>query len=651
MSPKALSMFLIAAIIASCLIYIPPVKAQVSKIKWLKADGTYIKDENGNIFLLHGCCVMDFRRDLTEEDIKRMLSWGFNVIRISIGWDIIEPSPAKYNYAYLREIDEFVKMCKRLGMYVILDMHQWRWCRKYGGHGIPEWLCEEYDTEDEAKIAFWRNPSYWTYLAEVWRMLAERYRNEPTVAAYDLFNEPNAPMDVIEPEELSEIIAQFYNTLIKAVRSVDKRHICIFEPIWGAPIFSNYVIKPSGENIVYSTHVYSGGTWDPRVGYNGDIQLIQADVELSYRTALKFNVPLFIGEFGVGSAAPNCSKWCRDVLYFLDKYSIGRTWWCYYRDDSSYGLLYSDGREKSHILKYLDRCYIRSSTHPFTSYFNPDNSTFKTIINVTDTKDLTLELYISKRHFKEPVITVNNTIFELEKSENSSIAKIHINHGQLDGSTVTVSVYEKSVLEEYKLNVKFISPANNSFLNNGNLTFHWKTVRNPRKCIVKLDGATIYTGDYIDHINLNLSEGEHSLTVYVFDEFNQMVCSSITLTIDCSPPCILSIEVAETIEGTLVKVKAVDNVSYVEKVLLAVDGEYMPMQKLSADMFHVYVPEYIHAVEAYVIAIDAAGNMASIKVNLPRKKGLNMFFPLMAIMACTLLLLLLIAKAKIRRKS
>ncbi|HDM23418.1 MAG TPA: hypothetical protein ENG22_00540, partial [Candidatus Bathyarchaeota archaeon] len=102
MSPKALSMFLIAAIIASCLIYIPPVKAQVSKIKWLKADGTYIKDENGNIFLLHGCCVMDFRRDLTEEDIKRMLSWGFNVIRISIGWDIIEPSPAKYNYAYLR---------------------------------------------------------------------------------------------------------------------------------------------------------------------------------------------------------------------------------------------------------------------------------------------------------------------------------------------------------------------------------------------------------------------------------------------------------------------------------------------------------------------------------------------------------------------
>ena len=118
-----------------------------------------------------------------------------------------------------------MKVCKKLGVYVILDMHQWKWCRKYGSHGIPEWLCEEYDTEDEAKIAFWRNPSYWTYLAEIWRMLAERYRNEPIVAAYDLFNEPNAPMDVIEPEELSEIIAQFYITLIKTVRSVDKRHI------------------------------------------------------------------------------------------------------------------------------------------------------------------------------------------------------------------------------------------------------------------------------------------------------------------------------------------------------------------------------------------------------------------------------------------
>ncbi len=360
-------------------------------------------------------------------------------------------------------------------------------------------------------------------------------------------------------------------------------------------------------------------------------------MELSYRTALKFNVPLFVGEFGVGSAAPNCSKWCRDVLYFLDKYSIGRAWWCYHRDDIHYGLLYSDGREKSHIIKYVDRCYIRSSAHPFTSYFNPDNSTFKAIVNVTDARDLVLELRISRRHFERPIVTVNNTAFEIEKAEDSDIVKIQIVHQQLDGNAVLVSVYEKSILEKHKLKIEIMSPANNSFLNHSNITFRWKTAGSPNRCIVKLDGVTIYVGDYIGYISLNLSEGRHRLIVCAFNNFNHIASSLVTLTVDYSPPCILSVAITQTTKGFLLKITAADNVSHIERVFLIVGEKRIPMQKPSQNTFQVVVPlDYIYSSEeAYIIAIDSAENRAKVRVLLPHTSN-PIVIPLIITVVCIL---------------
>lgn len=56
------------------------------------------------------------------------LSWfresGFNLIRLGIFWDGVEPEPGKYDRAYLEKVKEIVKEAEKNGIYVMLDMQQ-----------------------------------------------------------------------------------------------------------------------------------------------------------------------------------------------------------------------------------------------------------------------------------------------------------------------------------------------------------------------------------------------------------------------------------------------------------------------------------------------------------------------------------------------
>jgi len=73
-----------------------------------------------------------------ERVFKEFAEKGFNVIRLGIFWDGVEPCPGKYNDEYLKKVSEVVSEAKKSGLYVILDMHQDLWSVKYGD-GAPEW--------------------------------------------------------------------------------------------------------------------------------------------------------------------------------------------------------------------------------------------------------------------------------------------------------------------------------------------------------------------------------------------------------------------------------------------------------------------------------------------------------------------------------
>ena len=151
------------------------------------------------------------------ETFSNFKKWGFNVIRLGIIWDGLEPEPSVYNEEYLRKIDKQIEMAKEQGLFVFLDMHQDLFSVKYSD-GAPEWATldegKEHITGSVWSDAYLISPAvqtswdnFWNntavsdgigvqdHYANAWKQVAKRYVNNPTVIGFDILNEPFAGSD------------------------------------------------------------------------------------------------------------------------------------------------------------------------------------------------------------------------------------------------------------------------------------------------------------------------------------------------------------------------------------------------------------------------------------------------------------------------
>ena len=147
-----------------------------------------------------------------EQLFKEFRNWGINCIRYGINWDGLEPEPGQYNENYLQEIDRRVRWAEENGIYLILDMHQDLFGRKFG-NGAPEWATLDESLphatgevwSDSYLISpavqksfdnFWANSpakdgtGIQDHYINVWGMLAERYADCKSVIGFDVMNEP-----------------------------------------------------------------------------------------------------------------------------------------------------------------------------------------------------------------------------------------------------------------------------------------------------------------------------------------------------------------------------------------------------------------------------------------------------------------------------
>ena len=159
----------------------------------------------------------------------------------------------------------------------------------------------------------------------LWKKLAERYRDEPWMGAYDILNEPNWDFDNAGNKngcncEKNELLWSFYAETIKAIREVDKNHIVIIEGnCWGNNYKSMPHPKTFDNNLVMSFHKY----WN----YN---RLEEIQYILDYREQL--NVPVWLGESG-----ENSNTWFTNAIALLEAHQIGWAWWPYKKINSVTG--------------------------------------------------------------------------------------------------------------------------------------------------------------------------------------------------------------------------------------------------------------------------------------------------------------------------
>src|SRR5882672_1908611 len=236
---------------------------------------------------------------ITREDIRFIKQSGFNSVRVPFSYRLFvsEAEPEKLEGAGYELLDRVVDWCKKEGLFVILDMH-----------AAPGGQTGDNIDDGWGYPFLFESPESQELTVNLWRKIAARYRNEPTVIGYDLLNEPIA--HYFDAANLNPKLEPLYRKIVSGIREVDRNHI-IF--LGGAQWDTNFKVfgPPFDRKLVYTFHKY----W---------MQVNQEAIQeyLSFRE--KYNVPVWMSESG-----ENTDEWIDSFRKLLEAHNIGWCFWPY----------------------------------------------------------------------------------------------------------------------------------------------------------------------------------------------------------------------------------------------------------------------------------------------------------------------------------
>ena len=163
----------------------------------------------------------------SKRDFVLVRQMGMNVIRFNVAYQFFERDDAPYQYDQqaLAWLDQQVAWARDAGVYLVLNMH-------YVPGQFETGLLLS-DPEQQARAA------------AIWKVLAERYKNENTIAGYDLINEP-AGISAADYQ-------RFAQKLVDSIREVDSNHLIVVEAING---YSPELVLVNDKNVMYDFHFY-----------------------------------------------------------------------------------------------------------------------------------------------------------------------------------------------------------------------------------------------------------------------------------------------------------------------------------------------------------------------------------------------------------
>jgi len=255
------------------------------------------------------CFWTEFRRNyITEADIKRIRELGYNSVRPALNSRLFlsETDPPCQVEEGFRLLDNLVAWCKAHDVYVIVDMH-----------GAPGGQTgQNIDDSSKDRPELFENANFQDQLVELWKDIAGRYKDEPTVAGYDLLNEPLPERTGAEKAHKHQL-EPLYRRITKAIREVDVKHMIILE---GADWANDWSVfsKPFDRNLVYQFHYYC---WD------APAKLKSIGTYLDYRK--RFNAPIWVGETGERDTA---IYWA--TTEYFEANNIGWSFWPWKKMDT-----------------------------------------------------------------------------------------------------------------------------------------------------------------------------------------------------------------------------------------------------------------------------------------------------------------------------
>lgn len=275
---------------------------------------------------------------VTEEDIAQIEKLGFNCVRVPFWYRNFMTENLEWlaenhdDNRGFQKLDWLISTCEKYGIYVILDLH-----------GAPGGQSKNHCTGKAGRNELYENEDMMNATVELWTTIANRYKDNKIVAAYDLLNEPqnNGGYEgnytwAAESENAVSRTNKVYDILYKAIREIDKNHIISFEGVWSTTVLPN-PNEMGYENMLYQLHLY-----------DRDKGMIRYRVK-ELKTARKdWGVAVIVGEYNNGEYEHYAQKQ-------YDKNDISRVKWNY--------KTYNAGEQWGIFNKDVERIDIKTATY------------------------------------------------------------------------------------------------------------------------------------------------------------------------------------------------------------------------------------------------------------------------------------------------
>ena len=347
-----------------------PKPAEAVEKDWLKTNGRQITDLSGNPVWITGLNWFGYNTGTNTFDglwsvnlkatLGAIADRGFNMLRIPISTQLLhEWSQGIYPRANINEhvnpelrglnslevFDQMLRFAAEAGIKVMMDVHSAK--TDAMGHFHPLWYHDHITPE---------------IFSDSWVWFAERYRDDDTILAFDLQNEPHGryyqepewsaiwdDSDHINnwrkvAEDLSNrllavnphilILVEGIETFPKAGAYGSRSEEDYHDNWWGGNLrgVRDFPVKPRVEHqLVYSPHDYGPGVYRQPWFYDG------FNKDSLYRDVWRDNwfyiaedniAPLLMGEWG-GYLRGDDLVWQTALRDFIVEHRIHHTYWCF----------------------------------------------------------------------------------------------------------------------------------------------------------------------------------------------------------------------------------------------------------------------------------------------------------------------------------
>jgi aryl-phospho-beta-D-glucosidase BglC (GH1 family) len=259
----------------------------------------------------------DFRANfITEEDFKNVAGLGFNCLRVPFNYRLIKPGE-RYDKEGLAILDQVLAWAQKYKLWIIWDLHAAPGAQNYDWHS---------DSLGKAKL--WTGKTFQNQTFAIWEFLADRYKDNPWVAGYDVLNEA-VVTDI-------DLLNKFYAQVIKTIRRVDPNHIIFIEG-------NNYaqditcLADFDDNNLALSIHYYAPIEFTfnliPHLTYQESFSIgqIRSRMEDYKKIAEKWSRPIFVGEWGVNYRQGKYGEdlYVKDAAQCFNDVGFHWTYWTY----------------------------------------------------------------------------------------------------------------------------------------------------------------------------------------------------------------------------------------------------------------------------------------------------------------------------------